>query len=217
MKILITLQMVFLLNLLNAQICLKSVNNNIVYLSLDNKLEISSKFDLTFITDNGEIKKGNNGYYYYKPTKLGFPTINIMSSNGESIELKFHVIDFPKPQVLLEQNNILPRNDNKYIDRNTYPKEKIKEFPLLTTILSNFNFDVRLNVVNYQLKYLNSKTSSIQTISSDNYKFYLNPQIKQIVDNANPGDIFMISKILTDNNVNENLKYADSIYFIVSE
>ena len=147
MKIFLTILFVYLTSILNAQISLQSVNDNIVYLGLENKLKIKSKSDLTFITTNGEIKKGENGYYYYIPEELGFPSIYIMGDGEESIDLKLQVIDIPKPQALFESDNILPRIDNKYIDRNNYTKERIKKFLGVSTFISNFKLDVRMTVV----------------------------------------------------------------------
>lgn len=215
MKTRFTLILILYSYFIFGQISLISVNGNNVYLGIENKLEVNSNSNLIFSTSNGKVEKKGNEYFYI-PDQLGFASIQIINNEKENIQLTFRVIEIPKPQAIFLTNDLLPRKNNKYIDRKHYSKERIKEFYLIATFLPDFNFEVRITIDSYELQYL-GKNNSIQTLIVNNNKFYSNEEIKKIVDNCSPGDIFMISKILTKNNINNNLKYIDSIYFIVAD
>ena len=198
-----------------SQLSMASVNGNIVYVGAENKLEFNTSDSLTFKTSNGKVIKVRNNQYFYVPEKIGRGQIEIKNEmDGTTQSLSFKVIDIPIPNAMLEVDNILPRKDNKYIDRNSYSKDRIKSFNNIILLLNNFNIPVRLSVIEYELWY-KGKQGKIKKIRVDGLLFYKNEEIKKLIDNCKSGDIFMINHILSENNVNENEQWIPSIYFVV--
>ncbi len=167
----------------NGVTLVEPVNMNVLYAGVDNPVKISTSgynvSDLKVTIDNGTIS-GKNGEYIIKPQKIGPANVLISYKGKEITKSIFRVKQIPTPVAMIAG-----------IKGGKISKEKLLEANAIKPMLENFDFDVRPEIVGFNIQIL-KYGYLIQEFSKSNK---ITDKQKQLLKNINEDQEVFIKNI----------------------
>jgi hypothetical protein len=195
MKIKALLFVLFIYSICNAQNTTIEVGKmNVFYIGVENPVTVLPKPDSISIS-NGKLLSSSMGSYLIETTETPASKCIIKAwKNGKvnaSKEFRVKRIPIPEITVLGKSNTIVPAS-------------LFHKSAGVNCILENFDFDVAINIKEYEVTYIPKKgiqqtTICIGAVFSSNVKYW--------VENAKSGDIFLFKKVQ-----GQQVKFADKPY-----
>lgn len=160
--------------------------NNVFYIGLDNPVSIVVRGvpeEQVKIEAKGISLIYNSGdHYTVRASEPGDARIFVSGPGMERLEFRYRVKRIPDPVVLLGA-----RHRSRTIGNGEFKAQNG-----LVMVLENFDFDVRCEVLGYELTYLASRHEPI-TVSNQGGRY--NPAARELVNKARPGDVYFFSDI----------------------
>jgi len=160
--------------------------NNVFYIGLDNPVSIVVRGvpdEQVKIEAKGISLIHNSGdHYTVRASEPGDARIFVSGPGMERLEFRYRVKRIPDPVVLLGA-----RHGSRTIGNGEFKAQNG-----LVMVLENFDFDVRCEVLGYELTYLASRLEPI-TVSNQGGRY--NPAARELVNKARPGDVYFFSDI----------------------